>query len=413
MRRLRWTIVAALLLAVAAAVPGTASAASNVEYFGYFAARITPSGGDHLAEVADRSNLNWVQISDVDRYRPEVLDGCKPRGCLVSTGHEFFKGCDAAHSPSCDLYPDYAARWQRLAAAVASRIGKVGAFYLLDEPQWRGASPAEIATAAATIKATFPGVPVMMVEAGPAVTETLQVPSQVDWVGVDWYCQEMSVVEAKLAILERRTAAAQRLWLLPEAAPLAACGGKPGHATDAEIAALQWRYLELAERHPRVLGLLAFGFWTSGYDSADLPQDGGRAPGDRRARHPPAGAASAARRAAARRGGAGGEARRDREAAPARRPPRPRPRPARVPARGDRAVHGTAHAHGAPARTHGPARPRALRPGSGRAARWCGCACTGARRSGASGSRCARRRGTPHCGSGRAAHTLDARRSRA
>ena len=166
MRRLRWTIVAALLLAVA--VPGTASAASNVEYFGYFAARITPSGGDHLAEVADRSNLNWVQISDVDRYRPEVLDGCKPRGRLVSTGHEFFKGCDAAHSPSCDLYPDYAARWQRLAAAVASRIGKVGAFYLLDEPQWRGASPAEIATAAATIKATFPGVPVMMVEAGPA-----------------------------------------------------------------------------------------------------------------------------------------------------------------------------------------------------------------------------------------------------
>jgi len=270
MRRLRWTIAAALLLAVA--VPGTASAASNVEYFGYFAARITPSGGDHLAEVADRSNLNWVQISDVDRYRPEVLDGCKPRGCLVSTGHEFFKGCDAAHSPSCDLYPDYAARWQRLAAAVASRIGKVGAFYLLDEPQWRGASPAEIATAAATIKATFPGVPVMMVEAGPAVTETLQVPSQVDWVGVDWYCQEMSVVEAKLAILERRTAAAQRLWLLPEAAPLAACGGKPGHATDAEIAALQYRYLELAERHPRVLGLLAFGFWTSGHDSADLPR---------------------------------------------------------------------------------------------------------------------------------------------
>ena len=272
MKRLRRTIAAALLLAAAAAVPGTASAASNVEYFGYFAARITPSGGDHLAEVADRSNMNWVQISDVDRYRPEVLDGCKPRGCLVSTGHEFFRGCDAAHSPSCDLYPDYAARWQRLAAAVGSRIGKVGAFYLLDEPQWRGASPAEIATAAATIKATFPGVPVMMVEAGPAVTETLQVPAQVDWVGVDWYCQEMSVVEAKLAILERRTAAAQRLWLLPEAAPLAACGGKPGHATDAEIAALQWRYLELAERHPRVLGLLAFGFWTSGYDSADLPR---------------------------------------------------------------------------------------------------------------------------------------------
>ena len=53
MRRLRWTIAAALLLAAAA--PGTASAASNVEYFGHSAARITLAGGDHLPEVAARS----------------------------------------------------------------------------------------------------------------------------------------------------------------------------------------------------------------------------------------------------------------------------------------------------------------------------------------------------------------------
>ena len=48
-----------------------------------------------------------------------------------------------------------------------SRIDKVGAFYLLDEPQWRGASPAELRTATQLIKQTFPGIPVMMVEAGP------------------------------------------------------------------------------------------------------------------------------------------------------------------------------------------------------------------------------------------------------
>ena len=170
----------------------------------------------------------------------------------------------------------------------------------------------------------------MMVEAGPAVTETLQVPSQVDWVGVDWYCQELSVVEAKLAILERRTAAAQRLWLLPEAAPLAACGGKPGHATDAEIAALQYRYLELAERHPRVLGLLAFGFWTSGYDSADLPRTvaAHRAIAARVIRPPappppPAAPPHGTRRRRWWKRVAVGKRR------AARRPPRPRPRPAR------------------------------------------------------------------------------------
>jgi hypothetical protein len=242
--RCRWCLAVALLVLLAMPAPAGAQQ-STVEYFGYFAARITPAGGDHLAEVADRSNLNWVQISDVDRYRPEVLDGCRPRGCIVSTGHEFFTGCDGQGSPSCNLYPDYRERWQRLADAVRSRIDKVGAFYLLDEPQFRGASPEELATAAAAIKATYPSVPVMMVEAD---------------------------IEAKLAILERRTSAAQRLFLMPEAAPLKECGGAPGHATDAEIAALQMRYLQLAEAHPRVIGLLAFGFWTSGYDSADLPR---------------------------------------------------------------------------------------------------------------------------------------------
>ena len=266
----------ALLLVLAAmatiATPSSSAQASGLKYFGYFAARITPSGGDHLAEVANRSNLNWVQISDPDRYAPEVLDGCKPRGCLISTGHEFFTGCDSVHAPTCALHPDYAARWGRLADAVRSRIDKVAAFYLMDEPQWRGATPAELHTAATTIKATFPGMPVMMVEAGPQVTPSLQIPTSVDWVGFDWYCQPFADVEKTLATLTTRVHPHQSLFLVPEAAPLEACGGAAGHATDAEIAALQYQYLQLAEANPRVIGLLAFGFWTSGYGSAQLPQ---------------------------------------------------------------------------------------------------------------------------------------------
>jgi hypothetical protein len=263
--------IAVTLGSLAAAQASAQSQGPGLRYFGYFAARITASGGDHLAEVRDRSNLNWVQISDPDRYVPEVLDGCKPRGCIISTGHEFFRGCDSVHSPSCELHPEYAARWARLAEAVRSRINRVGAFYLLDEPQWRGATPAELHTAATTIKATYPDIPVMMVEAGPQVSSSLQVPSSVDWVGFDWYCRPFSDVQRTLATLSSRTSASQSLFLVPESAPLQACGGAPGHATDAEIAPLQYEYLQLAVSNPRVIGLLAFGFWTSGYGSAQLP----------------------------------------------------------------------------------------------------------------------------------------------
>jgi hypothetical protein len=265
--------LAALVAIAAFAVPASTSAAdfSTVQYFGYFAARLSLSGGNHLAEVRDRTNMNWVQFSDVDKYRPEVLGGCKPHSCIVSTGNEFFTGCDGAPAPNCNLYPNYRERWLRLADEVRSRIDKVGAFYLLDEPQFRGATTDEVATAARTIKETFPTIPVMMVEAGPKVTASLQIPTEVDWVGFDWYCQPFSAVQSKLSILNSGTTPTQRLWLMPEAAPLAECGGAPGHQTDAEIAKLQFDYLRLAESNPRVIGLLAFGFWTSGHSSGDLP----------------------------------------------------------------------------------------------------------------------------------------------
>ncbi|HEY7122224.1 MAG TPA: hypothetical protein VH329_06660 [Solirubrobacterales bacterium] len=274
-RRIR--VLVAILVAIAGlsaiATTATAKAQSQaLRYFGYFATRLTAAGGNHLPEVAGRSNLNWVQISDPDRYAPEVLDGCRPKGCIISTGNEFFRGCDAVHSPTCELYPNYQARWARLADAVRSRIGKVGAFYLMDEPQYRGATPAELHTAATTIKATYPSIPVMMVEAGPQVSSSLQVPTSVDWVGFDWYCQPFTDVNRTLHTLTGRIHPNQSLFLLPEAAPLQACGGSAGHATDAQIAPLQFNYLHLAQSNPRVIGLLAFGFWTSGYGSAQLPQ---------------------------------------------------------------------------------------------------------------------------------------------
>jgi hypothetical protein len=68
-------------------------ASSKLRYYGYYAARLT--GDSHLAEVAGRSNLNWVNISDVDGYAASVLDGRAAGSCVVNTGNEFF---------SCDWY---------------------------------------------------------------------------------------------------------------------------------------------------------------------------------------------------------------------------------------------------------------------------------------------------------------------
>ena len=255
-------------------------ASSGLRYYGYYAARLG-GGPSHLAEVAGRSNLNWVNVSDASGYpnAGTVLSGCAPGSCIVNTGFEFFS-CDAAGN-NCHLYANYAARWAAEAAAVRPYLDKIAAFYVLDEPQWHGATPAEIDTSAQLIKQTFPGIKVMMIEAGPKVTSSLQIPASVDWVGFDWYCQPFTTIKQKLAVLLARVPASspQRFFLMPEDAPVPACAGVAGHTTDENIAAIQRANLALAEQNPRVIGLLNFGFWTSaawtapgGTGASELPQ---------------------------------------------------------------------------------------------------------------------------------------------
>jgi hypothetical protein len=229
-------------------------AGSHLRYVGYFAARQTVAGGDHLAEVAGRSNLNVVTISDPDRYRPEVLAGCAPASCVVYTGNEFFQ----CTTTSCPLYPNAAQRWATLADQVRPYLDRIAAFAVLDEPFWRHASYTDVTTSATLIKDTYPDTPVMLNEAGPAVTNAFHVPDQVDWVSFDWYCQPATRIDATLSTLERQVPdrAGRNLFLFAEVTPI--CTGQ----TDQSLAAGLDQYRRTAEAHPRVAGIVLFGPWT-------------------------------------------------------------------------------------------------------------------------------------------------------
>lgn len=226
---------------------------SQLRYYGYFAARLTKAGGNHLPEVRGRSNLNWVQISDVDAYRPEVLNDCAPAGCVVHTGNEFFD-CDQT---GCPLYPNAGARWQVLAEKVRPHLDKIAGFVLQDEPFHRGARFADVEFSAQQIKNTFPDKKVMLIEAGPKIDDSFRVPAAVDWVGFDEYCLGHADLEARMTRLEERVPG-KELFLLPEAAPQSWCADR----TDADLESTQYMYLALAKEHPRFVGMMVFGPWT-------------------------------------------------------------------------------------------------------------------------------------------------------
>ncbi|MEV6715479.1 hypothetical protein AB0M48_25965 [Lentzea sp. NPDC051208] len=226
---------------------------SQLRYYGYFGARLNAAGGNHLPEVRGRSNLNWVQISDVDAYRPEVLRDCAPAGCVVHTGNECFD-CDAAR---CPLHPKAADRWQAFASKVRPYLDRVAGFMLQDEPFHHGASFADVEFSAQRIKDTFPDKKVMLIEAGVEVDDTFTVPAAVDWVGFDEYCSGYEALDARMTELAER-APGKELFLFPEAAPQPGCADK----TDADLESTQYLYMALARQHPAFVGIMVFGPWT-------------------------------------------------------------------------------------------------------------------------------------------------------
>jgi len=242
-------------------------ATSNLKYFGYFASRIEGIPTNHVPDVSGFSNNNWVSISDSSGYRPDILDSCKPNSCVVNTRWQFFTDCPGVN---CRLRDDAAEQWQRFADILRPHEDRIAALALMDEAYWQGANYEDVSKAADMLKQQFPDKKVMLNFAEPTISTTSPIPASVDWVAFDQYCQPISTVETTLQKLE--TATANRpdveLFVYTESARNL-CGTAK---TDAQLAAIQWDYYNLALRHPRVVGVLPFGFWTHDADPSVLPK---------------------------------------------------------------------------------------------------------------------------------------------
>jgi hypothetical protein len=245
---------------------------AGLGYYGYFGsahADAPNDGADHTPEVVPYTNMNEYLSGPESGY----LDRCRPQSCAIYSGWAQF---DPNSSPF-RLNPDAAAQLAALKAVVGSNLDKVGAIYLLDEPYGvgRDVSYDDLNTAVAQVRAAFPGRIVMMTMDGPSViADHRRIPTGIDWVGFDWYCQGHDQIASTLATLESRLESPyQRTYLVPESAT----GVCPG-SSDASIADAQSSYMNIAAGDPRVTYLMNFGWWFSpayGGDMnplADLPR---------------------------------------------------------------------------------------------------------------------------------------------
>ncbi len=101
------------------------------------------------------------------------------------------------------------------------------------------------------VKKHFPGKKVMLAVAGAEITDTFQVPSEVDWVGFHQHCAGYGELEERMLKLVER-APGMELFLLPEGSPQPPCADR----TDAGLESTQYLYLALAQEYPSFVGFL-------------------------------------------------------------------------------------------------------------------------------------------------------------
>lgn len=185
----------------------------------------------------------------------------------------FFELVDA-NSPSganYDLRADYQQRWDAFKSLnqLDTNKDKISSFYIGEEPTWNGITYEELKAVTDYVKAQFPEIPIMIIEAYPAIAD-LQIPQTVDWVGFDHYFiknpnidssfqQEWSLIKSK------RSTPDQKLVVVMDTHYINwAHGDASGIALD-EMKDVATNYYNLAKSDTSVVTMIGY-FWPNGFD---------------------------------------------------------------------------------------------------------------------------------------------------
>lgn len=182
-------------------------------------------------------------------------------------------GTDAPSGVAYDLRPDYQERWNTFVSAndLVSNQGLINAFYVGEEPTWNGVTYDEMKEVSDYIKSQFPNVPILLVEAFPALND-LQVPESVDWVGFDHYFikdpNTNDEYQNEWALLKsKRSRPDQKLIVIMDTHYIDWAHGDFGGIALNEMGTVAKNYYQLAKSDDAVIGIIGY-YWPNGFDIA-------------------------------------------------------------------------------------------------------------------------------------------------
>ncbi len=288
------SVLAVLTSCKSASPTASPGGIDHLEYFGF---SFVDVGWDDPLDAVPKTNYSdevaaFSNIADVLVVSPthtivpnmELLVGQGLKTVLhVNEIFFIYTGDGGPSGALYDLRPDYQARWNDFVSTNHLIVNHtmVQAFYVGEEPTWNSITYAELKAATDLIKATFPQVPVLVIEAYPMV-DSIQVPTSVDWLGFDHYfiadpqhndqfLNELGALKAK------RSTAAQKIVLVMDAHHIQELHGDYAGLTETGMKDVATSYFNLASSDRDVVALIGY-VWPGGVDAPnaqgarELPQ---------------------------------------------------------------------------------------------------------------------------------------------
>ncbi|WP_452222410.1 hypothetical protein [Lacinutrix salivirga] len=259
---------------------------SHIKYFGFSLIDVfwddptdDPSTTtNYINEVSAFSNIADILVlnpTDNIVNRLDIMNNQDVKAYL-HISELFFEqsGTNAPSGTNYNLRTDYQQRWNSFVTTnnLQNNTNKIQAFYVGEEPTWNGISFTDLKTATDYIKSTLSQIPILIVEAYPALNELI-IPTSVDWVAFDHYfikdpkndlvfLNELTILKSKLSN------ANQKIVFIIDTHFIQSI-----HEDLANISLLEMKdvfisYYELAKTEPKTIALIGY-FWPSGFDDSN------------------------------------------------------------------------------------------------------------------------------------------------
>ncbi len=255
---------------------------SHIQYFGFTLIDTywddptdNQSKTNYIDEVNDFTNIADILVvspSDNIVERMNQINNLNVKN-LLHISELFFEWIGTS-SPSGNEYglrADFQSRWDEFMMLNNLQINQylIGALYIGEEPTWNGISYEELKSATNYIKSTLPNVPIMIIEAYPAIAQ-LKIPNTVDWIGFDHYfikdphlntayLEELNTLKSKFST------SCQKLVILMDTHYISVLHGDYGGISLNEMKEVANSYYELAKSEPKTIAVIGY-FWPSGFD---------------------------------------------------------------------------------------------------------------------------------------------------